>query len=84
MVEGADRGYVAAEDGVIPFARGLPLDRAMHPDTLLAYAMNGEVLPPDHGFPVRLVVPGWYGMAAVKWVARIEAIAHSFQWILSG
>jgi len=78
VVEGADRGYVAAEDGVIPFARGLPLDQAMQPDTLLAYAMNGEPLPPEHGFPVRLVVPGWYGMAAVKWVARIEAIAHSF------
>jgi DMSO/TMAO reductase YedYZ molybdopterin-dependent catalytic subunit len=79
VVEGADRGYVAAEDGVIPFARSLPLDRAMHSDTLLAYSMNGEVLPPEHGFPVRLVVPGWYGMAAVKWVARIEAIAHSFR-----
>ena len=78
VVEGADRGYVAAEDGVIPFARGLPLDRAIHPDTLLAYSMNGDVLPPEHGFPVRLVVPGWYGMAAVKWVTRIEAIAHSF------
>jgi DMSO/TMAO reductase YedYZ molybdopterin-dependent catalytic subunit len=78
VVEGADRGYVAATDEVIPFARGLPLNQAMHPDTLLAYSMNGEVLPSDHGFPVRLVVPGWYGMAAVKWVARIEAIAHSF------
>jgi DMSO/TMAO reductase YedYZ molybdopterin-dependent catalytic subunit len=78
IIEGADRGFVAAADEVIPFARGLPLDQAMHPDTLLAYAMNGEVLPPEHGFPVRLVVPGWYGMAAVKWVARIEAITRSF------
>jgi DMSO/TMAO reductase YedYZ molybdopterin-dependent catalytic subunit len=78
VVVGADRGYVAAADEVIPFARSLPLDQALHPDTLLAYAMNGEPLPPEHGFPVRLIVPGWYGMAAVKWVERIEAIAHSF------
>jgi DMSO/TMAO reductase YedYZ molybdopterin-dependent catalytic subunit len=78
VVEGADRGYVAAADEVIPFARSLPRDQAMHPDSLLAYAMNGEVLPLEHGFPVRLVIPGWYGMAAVKWVARIEAIAHRF------
>jgi DMSO/TMAO reductase YedYZ molybdopterin-dependent catalytic subunit len=79
VIEGADRGYVAAADEVIPFARGLPLDQALHPDTLLAYAMNGEVLPPEHGFPLRLIVPGWYGMAAVKWVARIDATAHSFR-----
>jgi DMSO/TMAO reductase YedYZ molybdopterin-dependent catalytic subunit len=79
MIEGADRGYVTAADEVIPFARSLPLDQAIHSDALLAYAMNGEVLPSEHGFPVRLVVPGWYGMAAVKWVARIEAIAHSFR-----
>jgi DMSO/TMAO reductase YedYZ molybdopterin-dependent catalytic subunit len=79
VIEGADRGYVAAAGKEIPFARSLPLDQALHPDTLLAYAMNGEPLPPEHGFPARLVVPGWYGVAAVKWVARIEAIAHSFR-----
>lgn len=79
VVEGADRGYVAAANEVIPFARSLPLEQALHPDTLLAYAMNGEPLPPEHGFPVRLVVPGWYGVAAVKWVMHIEAIAHRFR-----
>jgi DMSO/TMAO reductase YedYZ molybdopterin-dependent catalytic subunit len=41
---------------------------ALHPDTLLAYAMNGE--PLAHGFPLRLIVPGWYGMASVKWAQR--------------
>ena len=41
-------------------------------DVILAYEMNGEVLPPDHGYPVRLVVPGWIGIASVKWVGRIE------------
>jgi DMSO/TMAO reductase YedYZ molybdopterin-dependent catalytic subunit len=79
VVEGADRGYVAAANRAIPFARSLPLEQALHPDTLLAYAMNGEPLAPEHGFPVRLIVPGWYGVAAVKWVVRIEAIAHSFR-----
>lgn len=78
LVEGADRGIVAAHPGPIPFARSLPLDKALHPDTLLAYAMNGEPLPAQHGFPVRLIVPGWYGMASVKWVTRIAALAQSF------
>ena len=51
--------------------RPLPVAKALD-DVLLAYEMNGEQLPPDHGFPVRLVVPGWVGIASVKWVGRIE------------
>jgi DMSO/TMAO reductase YedYZ molybdopterin-dependent catalytic subunit len=78
LIEGADRGTVANRAGPLPFARGLPLARALHPDTTLAHAMNGEPLPPHHGFPVRLIVPGWYGMASVKWVARIAALAVPF------
>jgi sulfite oxidase len=78
LVEGADRGMVATHPGPIPFARSLPLTKALHPDTLLAYAMNGEPLTARHGFPVRLIVPGWYGMAAVKWVSRITALAEPF------
>ena len=46
---------------------------------LLAYEINGQPLQPQHGFPLRLVVPGWYGMASVKWLDRIEAIAEPFQ-----
>lgn len=49
----------------------LPVEKAMHPDTLLAYALNGETLPRDHGFPVRALVPGWVGSANVKWLGRI-------------
>lgn len=79
VVEGADQGRVDGKDEPIRYARGLELEKAFHPDTLLAYAMNGEPLPVEHGFPVRLVVPGWYGMAAVKWVNRIEAIAGRFK-----
>ena len=49
----------------------LPVEKAMRPDTLLAYALNGETLPRDHGFPLRAVVPGWVGSANVKWLGRI-------------
>ena len=50
----------------------------MDEDVLVAWAMNGAPLPPQNGFPLRLVVPGWYGMASVKWLNRIEALAHPF------
>ena len=54
------------------FRRVLPVSKALHPDTLLAYAMNGEVLPKDHGFPLRAVVPGWVGSSSIKWLGRIQ------------
>jgi DMSO/TMAO reductase YedYZ molybdopterin-dependent catalytic subunit len=75
---GADAGHVDAANATLAYARSLPLEVALHPDTLLAYAMNGEPLPAEHGFPLRLIVPGWYGMAAVKWLARIDAVAEPF------
>ncbi len=78
LVEGADRGKPKDGPADIPFARGLPTDKALHPETLLAFDMNGEPLTIDHGAPIRLVVPTWYGMAAVKWVTAIEAIAEPF------
>jgi sulfane dehydrogenase subunit SoxC len=52
--------------------RPIPIDKALADDTLLVYAMNGQALPPDHGFPVRVLVPGWVGIAHIKWVGRIE------------
>jgi sulfane dehydrogenase subunit SoxC len=52
--------------------RPLPIEKALHPDTLVVYRMNGRELPPDHGFPVRLLVPGWVGISSIKWVGRIE------------
>ena len=58
------------------FRRVLPVQKAMHPDTLLAYAMNGEVLPRDHGFPLRAVVPGWVGASSIKWLGRIVVSAE--------
>ena len=57
----------------------IPLAQAMHPTTLLVTGMNGEPLPPDHGFPTRLIVPPIYGMKNVKWVEQIEAVETDYQ-----
>jgi DMSO/TMAO reductase YedYZ molybdopterin-dependent catalytic subunit len=77
--EGADRGSEPDHPEPMPFARSLPLAKALHPDTLLATRMNGEPLEPSHGSPVRLFVPGWYGVASVKWLRRIEVLDRPFQ-----
>jgi sulfane dehydrogenase subunit SoxC len=74
---GLDRGVQG--DVEQDYARSLPLEEAMRGDLLLAYAVNGQPLPPQHGFPLRLVVPGWYGMTHVKWLRSIEATAEPFQ-----
>jgi DMSO/TMAO reductase YedYZ molybdopterin-dependent catalytic subunit len=79
LFTGADGGPNAEAGGTtMAFERSLPVERALHPDTLLAYAMNGEELPAAHGFPLRVLVPGWYGVAAVKWLVRITALAAPF------
>lgn len=65
-----------AADG---FQRSLPLAEALRDDVLLAWRMNGEPLTPVHGAPLRLVVPGWYGMASVKWLRRIEVLRAPFR-----
>lgn len=62
------------------WARPMPLAKALDPDTILALTMNGEALPPDHGFPVRVIVPGWVGSSSVKWVGRIE-VATGKVWV---
>jgi sulfane dehydrogenase subunit SoxC len=61
------------------YQRSLPVDEAMRDDVLLAYSINGIPLPPQHGFPVRLLVPGWYGMTSVKWLCRVSAVAEPFE-----
>jgi DMSO/TMAO reductase YedYZ molybdopterin-dependent catalytic subunit len=55
-----------------PIRMSLPIEKAMHPDTLVALTMNGEPLIPAHGFPARLIVPGWIGAYSIKWLDRIE------------
>jgi sulfane dehydrogenase subunit SoxC len=77
LFTGLDRGY---EGGVAQaYERSLALDEAVSAGALLAYEMNGEPLPAQHGFPLRLVVPGWYGMTNVKWLARIELLREPFE-----
>jgi DMSO/TMAO reductase YedYZ molybdopterin-dependent catalytic subunit len=66
---GLDRGVEGGEEQ--SYARSLPLSELASGDALLAYEVNGAPLPPQHGFPARLIVPGWYGMTSVKWLARI-------------
>jgi sulfane dehydrogenase subunit SoxC len=73
---GADRGVQG--DVEHDYQRSLPLAEALRDEVLLAYEMNGAPLPPQHGYPLRLVVPGWYGMTHVKWLRRIEAVQEPF------
>jgi DMSO/TMAO reductase YedYZ molybdopterin-dependent catalytic subunit len=79
VFHGADSGE---GEGVPPnthFARAIPLEKAIDPSTLLAYEMNGAPLPPEHGFPLRALVSGWYGMDSVKWLTHIEVSQESFK-----
>jgi DMSO/TMAO reductase YedYZ molybdopterin-dependent catalytic subunit len=78
VCEGADRGSEPDHPDEMPYARSLPLGKALDPDTLLAFRMNGELLDPWHGYPLRLIVPGWYGVASVKWLTRIEVRDRPF------
>ena len=73
---GLDRGFEGGEEQM--FERSLTLDEALRDDVLLAYEMNGAPLLPQHGFPLRLVVPGWYGMTSVKWLTRITVVDEPF------
>ncbi len=76
LFTGLDRGIENGEEQL--FQRSLSLADASQPDVLLAYELNGVPLPPQHGFPLRLLVPGWYGMTNVKWLARITLLAAPF------
>jgi sulfite oxidase len=70
LLGGADKPVGQMPD----FLRNVPIDKAMHPDTILAYEMNGEPLPALHGFPLRAIVPGWEGAYAVKWLNHVQVI----------
>jgi DMSO/TMAO reductase YedYZ molybdopterin-dependent catalytic subunit len=80
LATGADAGPRgdAGTPAPVPFARSLPLADAALGDALVALAMNGRPLTPAHGAPARLVVPGWYGMASVKWLVRLDALAEPY------
>lgn len=74
---GADRGIQG--DVEQDYQRSLTIADAMREEVLLAYEMNGAPLAPQHGFPLRLVVPGWYGMTSVKWLTGITAVSEPFE-----
>lgn len=81
VLEGADRGVHVDEPkspGTIAYARSLPVAKARRPEVILATHMNGEPLTPEHGWPLRVVVGGWYGMASVKWLTRILVTTTPF------
>jgi sulfane dehydrogenase subunit SoxC len=76
LFTGLDRGTQAEVEQW--YQRSLTIDQADRPEVILAYEMNGLPLPPQHGFPLRLVVPGWYGMTNVKWLKSITVIDEEF------
>ncbi len=90
VLEGSDHGILddpKSPPGVLTFSRSVPLEKARH-DVLLAYRMNGKDLPPEHGFPVRAIVPGWYAMASILQIPQSmftappgQAVAKSFAWM---
>jgi DMSO/TMAO reductase YedYZ molybdopterin-dependent catalytic subunit len=79
VFRGADTGLVDGSTAPLQFERALSVDDARSSGALVAYAMNGESLPLQHGRPVRLIVPSWYSVASVKWLTEIEVIGHRFE-----
>jgi DMSO/TMAO reductase YedYZ molybdopterin-dependent catalytic subunit len=80
ILEGADGGMLdepKSPPSELKFARSVPLSKACA-DVLLAYRMNSSELPPEHGFPLRAIVPGWYAMASIKWLQRIIVTDQPF------
>ncbi len=78
LFRGADGGVVDGRPEAVRFERSLTIDQARDGDVLLAYAMNGEALPIEHGSPLRVIVPGWYAVASVKWLTEIELLDAPF------
>ncbi len=80
ILEGSDHGVLdepKSPPGELNFVRSVPLKKAQE-DVLLAYKMNGKDLPPENGFPVRAIVPGWYAMSSVKWLQRVIVTDQAF------
>src|SRR6202040_932873 len=76
---GAKKGERGNPATLSPPGGGLLVQDALAPDNLSAFTMNGAPLPPEHGFPLRLVMPGWYGMSQIKWLTRIELIDRPYE-----
>jgi DMSO/TMAO reductase YedYZ molybdopterin-dependent catalytic subunit len=78
LFRGADQGVPPDLGRRIAYERSLPIDVAAKDEILVAYAMNGEPIPREHGGPLRLIVPSWYGMASVKWLEAIRLLERPF------
>jgi DMSO/TMAO reductase YedYZ molybdopterin-dependent catalytic subunit len=81
-MNGADRGMNQQPD----FIRQIPMDKALHPDTLIAYDMNGGPIHPLHGFPLRAIIPGWEGAYSIKWLTTLRVLDKEFDgfWVATG
>ncbi|MBS4175270.1 sulfite oxidase [Bacillus sp. FJAT-49736] len=79
IVEGFDYGERKDLDSIYSYARSIPLEKALHPNTIIAYEYNHRPIPFKHGFPLRLIVPDWYSMASVKWIKQITVIDREFK-----
>ncbi|PGY09310.1 sulfite oxidase [Bacillus sp. AFS031507] len=79
VFEGYDYGERPDSNQLFNFSRSLPIEKALDPDTIIAYQYNNHPIPFKHGFPLRLIVPGWYAMASVKWIKRIIVIDNEFK-----
>lgn len=76
---GMDTERERADAPEVPHGRSMYLQDALHPSVMLAYALNGKPLLPDHGYPLRLIVPGWYGMTQIKWLQRIDVLDRRYE-----
>ncbi|MEQ6388175.1 sulfite oxidase [Bacillaceae bacterium S4-13-58] len=78
LFQGSDYGNKPGKLEKFHFERSLPLEKALHPDTIIAFQYNDIPISFKHGYPLRLIVPNWYAMASVKWLNRIKVIDHHF------
>ncbi|WP_066056575.1 sulfite oxidase [Robertmurraya korlensis] len=78
IIEGYDYGERKDTDQLVSYTRSLPIEKAFHPDTIIAYEFNGQPISFKHGFPLRLIVPQWYAMASVKWIKQIIVTKSPF------
>ena len=75
---GADTGLNPTTNKMENFGASLPIEKALLPEIQIVHTMNGEPLPESHGYPLRLIVPGWYGMASVKWITEIRLLSKAY------
>ncbi len=78
-MEKENKWQARGQEYEIPHGRSVYIQDALNPEAMLAYEMNGEPLPPDQGFPLRLILPGWYGMTQIKWLTRIEVLDRRYE-----